>query len=71
MLLGAAVGVGVGLSWMAGINLPDIPWIVAVGLVKLTLLASIGLIGAGATLVRIDNRLKHGAIAEESLPGHR
>lgn len=43
MAAGIAVGALVGLGLMAGVTIPGVPWLIAVGLVKLTLLASVGL----------------------------
>lgn len=53
---GVAVGALVGLGLLAGIKIGEQPWIVSVGLVKLTLLAAGGLIAAGATLQRLARR---------------
>ena len=54
--IGALVGVAVGLGIMAGVTLPGVSWFIAVGLVKLTLLAAVGFMGVGATLIRLANR---------------
>jgi hypothetical protein len=56
MVAGAAVGIAIGAAIGLGISLPGIPWLVAVGLVKLTLLGSAVLLGAGAFLVRLSGR---------------
>lgn len=56
MVAGAAVGIAVGLGIGFGISLPGIPWLVAVGLVKLTLLGSGVMMGAGAFLERLSSR---------------
>jgi hypothetical protein len=56
MATGVIVGCFVGIGILSGVTLPGVSWIVAVGLVKLTLLASVGLIGAGATLHRLAKR---------------
>lgn len=56
MVAGAAVGIGLGAGIGLGISLPGIPWLVAVGLVKLTLLGSAVLLGAGAFLERLSGR---------------
>ena len=56
MWTGAAVGAAVGAGMMFGIGLPGVPWLVAVGLVKLTLLGSVGLMGAGAVIHRLARR---------------
>jgi hypothetical protein len=52
VLLGSAVGLGV----LLGVSLPGVSWLVAVGVAKLTLIASGGLIAAGATLQRLAKR---------------
>lgn len=51
VLLGAAVGIGI----LAGVNFPG-AGLMAIGFVKLTLLAAVGLMGAGATLHRLARR---------------
>jgi len=56
MVTGAAVGIAIGAAIGLGISLPGIPWLIAVGLVKLTLLGSGALMGAGAFLVRLSRR---------------
>jgi hypothetical protein len=66
MWLGAAVGTAVSAGMLVGIGLPGVPWLFAVGLVKLTLLAAVGLIGVGAVVRRIALRSEARARA---LPG--
>jgi hypothetical protein len=56
MVAGAAVGIAVGTGIGLGISLPGIPWLIAIGLVKLTLLGSGVLMGSGAFLVRLSRR---------------
>ena len=56
MGLGLTLGAVVGLGMLLGVTLPGIPWLVAVGTVKLTLAGSVGLIGAGAVLRRLAIR---------------
>ena len=56
MVTGAAVGIAVGVGIGLGISLPGIPWLIAAGLVKLTLLGSAVLMGAGAFLERLSGR---------------
>jgi hypothetical protein len=56
MWLGAGVGAAVGVALMIGVVIPGVPWLVAVGLVKLTLLGALGLIGAGAVVRRLARR---------------
>lgn len=53
LILGLLVGGLVGLGLLTGVAIPGVPWLVAVGLVKLTVLASLGLLGAGAALHRL------------------
>jgi len=56
MGLGLTLGAAVGLGMLLGPAIPGLPWLVAVGLVKLTLAGSLGLIGAGAVLRRLAIR---------------
>jgi hypothetical protein len=56
MVAGAAVGIAVGAAIGFGISLPGIPWLLAVGLIKLTLLGAGVLMGSGAFLVRLSRR---------------
>ncbi len=56
MALGAALGVFVGIAIVLHAGAPNASWLVNVALAKLSLIASGGLMGAGAVAVRIDNR---------------
>jgi len=56
MVAGAAIGLAIGVGIGLGISLPGIPWLIAVGLVKLTLLGSAVLMGTGAFLERLSDR---------------
>ena len=56
MLLGLGVGLVVGLAMIMGITVSGVPLLVAIGLGKLTLFASGGLMAGGATLQRIAAR---------------
>ena len=56
MVAGAAIGIAIGAGIGLGISLPGIPWLIAVGLVKLTLLGSAVLMGAGAFMERLSGR---------------
>jgi len=56
IVVGAAVGIAIGAAIGLGVFLPGIPWLIAVGLVKLTLLGSGVLMGSGAFLVRLSRR---------------
>src|ERR1700682_5731960 len=58
MVTGAAVGIAIGAAIGLGISLPGIPWLVAVGLIKLTLLGAGVLMGSGAFLVRLSRRMR-------------
>ena len=53
---GLVLGIGVGVAIIAGPQLVALPWVVSVGLAKLTLLASGGLMGAGAICHRLAAR---------------
>ena len=55
-ILGLVLGILVGCGILLGIPLPGLPWLVTVGLVKLSLVAALGLIGGGAALQRIARR---------------
>lgn len=59
MALGAFVGVGAGAWIIFGRPAVGLPWLLSIGLVKLTLLASTGIVGAGAGLVRLAKRADH------------
>ena len=56
MVTGAAIGIAIGAGIGLGISLPGIPWLIAVGLAKLTLLGSAVLMGAGAFMERLSGR---------------
>ena len=56
MLLGGLVGVAAAIWVALGLERPGLPWLVAVGLVKLTVVASFGIMGAGAMMIRIGKR---------------
>ena len=53
---GLVLGLGVGVAMASGFTFESLPWIVAVGITKLTLLASAGLMGAGAVCHRLAAR---------------
>jgi hypothetical protein len=55
MALGVAVGGAVGLALLFHLSIPGVPWLLALGLAKLTLLGSAGLLGAGAFIQRLGN----------------
>lgn len=56
LLTGVAVGVGVGTAILVGFRPASLTWLLAIGLTKLTLLASGGLMAAGAFCLRLDKR---------------
>jgi hypothetical protein len=58
MILGAALGLFVGIAIIAHFGAPGASWLINVALAKLALLGSAGLMGAGAVAVRLDNREK-------------
>jgi hypothetical protein len=53
---GVTLGVGSAIAVALGAAPFGVPWLIGVGLVKLTLGASVGLMGAGAVFLRLDNR---------------
>ena len=67
MLLGAGVGGAVGLALLFHFSVPGVSWLVAVGLAKLTLGASAGLLSGGAALQRLAARRETRAILDPSL----
>lgn len=56
LALGVLLGCAIGIGLFLGVQVPGVSWLVAVGLVKLTLMASGGLIAAGAVLHRLARR---------------
>jgi len=56
MALGAALGGAVGLALLLHVSIPGVSWLVAVGIAKLTLAASGGLMAGGAFLQRLSSR---------------
>ena len=54
MGLGGIVGVAAAVWVAIGLDRDGLPWLVSVALVKLTVLASFGLVAAGATLLRLS-----------------
>jgi hypothetical protein len=66
MLAGAAVGGAVGAAMLLHVQLPGTPWLVAVGLTKLTLLSSGALMAAGAAVQRIARRQEERRLTESS-----
>jgi hypothetical protein len=56
MWLGALIGVGASVWIVLGADVAAIPWLISVGLVKLTIGASLTVMGAGAVVTRLANR---------------
>jgi hypothetical protein len=56
LALGVLLGVAVGAGLLLGVQLPGLSRLVAVGLAKLTLIASGGLMAGGAVLHRLAKR---------------
>jgi hypothetical protein len=56
MLLGVLLGGAIGVAILLGVSLPGLSWFLAVGLAKLTLIGSGGLLAGGALLQRLANR---------------
>jgi NhaP-type Na+/H+ or K+/H+ antiporter len=56
MTLGVVVGGAVGIALLFHLSIPGMPWLLAVGLAKLVLAGSVGLLGAGAFVQRLANR---------------
>lgn len=56
MIGGLVLGIGVGVAIVGGSHFISLPWLVSVGLAKLTLLASGGLMGIGAICHRLAAR---------------
>ena len=70
MLLGAAVGVATGVGLLTGWNPLHFTWLLAVGFVKLILLAAVGLMAAGAVIIRLERRAELRDEAARPLPLH-
>ena len=66
--LGVVVGGAVGVAMMTGVHLTGISWLAAVGIAKLTLVASGGLMAAGAVCLRLDNRTRHRRLTGSDVP---
>jgi hypothetical protein len=56
LALGVLLGSAVGIGMLLGVSIPGVSWLVTVGLAKLTLVASGGLMAAGAMLQRLAKR---------------
>jgi hypothetical protein len=64
LVLGILLGSAVGIGLLLGVSIPGVSWLVAVGLTKLTLIASGGLMAAGATMHRLAKRAEDRARLE-------
>jgi hypothetical protein len=56
LILGVLVGITAGVWVMVGLDKVHLPWLVSVGLVKLIIAASFGVMAAGAALVRLAKK---------------
>ena len=56
MGLGILLGAGVSLAMLLNLGIAGVHWMILVGLVKLTLVGSLGLIAAGAVVRRLAIR---------------
>jgi hypothetical protein len=69
MLLGLGVGGAVGLALLMHVSIPGVSWLVALGLAKLSLAGSAGLLAGGAVLQRVAaRREERGQLSSESEP---
>lgn len=66
-VVGSIIGIAAALTMILPLHLAGISWLIAVGLIKLTLAASLGLIAGGAVLQRIARRAEE----RERLPPPR
>jgi hypothetical protein len=66
MIVGALIGVAASLWITVGLDVVPLPWLISVGLVKLTIASSLGVIGAGAALTRLANRREKRLAAGEA-----
>lgn len=65
MIGGFVLGVGVGAAIIGAPHFISLPWIVSVGLAKLTLLAAGGLMGVGAVCHRLATRDDRRLLSED------
>jgi membrane protein implicated in regulation of membrane protease activity len=65
-IVGAIVALGIGASHLASSGLHGASWWIALGLVKLALLGSAGLMTAGAALLRLARRARDRELAAGS-----
>lgn len=65
-LVGAIVALALGVNHFVPVGLHGASWWLALGLVKLTLLGSAGLMTAGAVMLRLAHRARGNALAAGS-----
>lgn len=63
MGLGVTVGVGLSAAMLLHLGIPGVHWLILVGLAKLTLAGSLGLIAAGAVVRRLAIRAEQRQLA--------
>lgn len=68
MGLGLAVGGIVGLGILVGLNWPDLPWFLRVGIAKLGLFGSAGIMTAGAVITRLARRAEQRRLGSPPAP---
>ena len=56
LLFGALVGMAAGVWVTIGLDVVRLPWLVSIGLLKLIVVASLGIMGCGAAVIRIARR---------------
>jgi hypothetical protein len=70
MGLGVALGAGVSAAMLLHLGIPGLHWLILVGLAKLTLAGSLGLIAVGAFLRRLAIRAEQREIAAGTTESH-
>lgn len=70
MALGVIVGLGGAAAFMVGLHVSGVvPWLVTIGLAKLTLVAASGLMFGGAALQRLARRSEQRKLRDGALQG--
>jgi len=73
MGLGVLLGAGVSAAMLLHLSIPGLHWMILVGLAKLTLAGSLGLIAAGAVVrrlaIRAEQRDAHLLISQREISG--
>jgi hypothetical protein len=67
--LGALLGVAVGIAMLTGVQVISVPWLIAVGIAKLTLFGSGALMAGGAVCLRLDRRRRERELLGPSTGG--